>query len=456
MISTTVVAFMQLSLIAAKQVCNPFRRLLALSCLLFFHAFCLDKKHLTTSAFLTSEACPPAMDPLSITAGALAVLGALTATGKGTNRLLSLRKAPAELLALSNEAEALRRLLLIVQTTLRPINGTPTYNKSSGLLVPLLDRAQDAVLELQTMVEFDLKRSEELGPHRLPKVSWIKWMTAGPAMERLKQTIRDARDNLDAGLAALHLQSNGDVRRTALQIQSVQLTQVEMLAGVRNIQQELPATLQTMIENAISPGLEGLSSQMQRLNASLQTSSGKPGEVTLAATDVIPPSQSDTIAEGHQSICITATMPNQQCPRFCKCHCHRQSYTETPKLLRTVLGQLMCSYNSLIWTKPCDYPPCRTGARKMQLKYYFPAWIVSRAIVLAGTCHDLSGTGAKWSLQVPIIVSQSEDVIWNFVENGNLSMLQKRLMANAQLLNIRNEYGRTLLHVRTYGPQCGS
>lgn len=64
------------------------------------------------------------MDPLSITASAIAVLGALTASGKGLNKLLSLPKAPEQLQTLSNELESFRGLLVTVQTVLLNLKGT--------------------------------------------------------------------------------------------------------------------------------------------------------------------------------------------------------------------------------------------------------------------------------------------------------------------------------------------
>jgi hypothetical protein len=57
------------------------------------------------------------MDPLSIAASSIAVLGAVTSTGKGIGKLVSLRNAPIELQALSNEAEAFRSILVIVQSS---------------------------------------------------------------------------------------------------------------------------------------------------------------------------------------------------------------------------------------------------------------------------------------------------------------------------------------------------
>ena len=76
------------------------------------------------------------MEPLSTS---LAVLSAITASGQGLNKLLSLRKAPVELQALSNEVETLRGLLLIVQLSLDGIEGLTASEDCEEAISILLD-----------------------------------------------------------------------------------------------------------------------------------------------------------------------------------------------------------------------------------------------------------------------------------------------------------------------------
>ena len=146
-----------------------------------------------------------AMDPLSITASSTAVLSAVTVSGRGINRLISLYKAPTELLALLNEVEALRGLLTIVQSSLRRIKGTDALLSYEVSLNVLLQAVQHAVLDLESKVEYQLKRNEEKDYRGRPKVSRMNWLRARPEIALLRQNIRDARDNLTAGLAAISL-----------------------------------------------------------------------------------------------------------------------------------------------------------------------------------------------------------------------------------------------------------
>ena len=145
------------------------------------------------------------MDPLSITAGSIAVLSALTASGKGINRLVSLKRAPAELLALSNEIESLRALLLVVQLALINVRDTAAYTSCKELFGLILGDVGSTVLDLESKIEFQLKRADVVAQDGRPKISRIAWLKADSEVERLKWRIRDARGNLSTALSAMNL-----------------------------------------------------------------------------------------------------------------------------------------------------------------------------------------------------------------------------------------------------------
>ena len=146
------------------------------------------------------------MDPLSIAASTIAVLGALTASGKNLNKLLSMRKAHAELYMLRNELEALRGLLLIVHTSLRQINASETYLENKEAFCLLLTAVEDNVLELERKLQCVFKRPENCDFNGSNKLSWAAWLKAGPEIERIRQRIRDARGNLEVALSAINMQ----------------------------------------------------------------------------------------------------------------------------------------------------------------------------------------------------------------------------------------------------------
>jgi hypothetical protein len=145
------------------------------------------------------------MDPLSITASSIAILGAITGTGKGIGKLVSLRHAPAELQALSNEVEAFRSLLVIVQSSIRHFQGSEAYEECGEALCGLLAEAKEAALELQSKIEYQLRRGVEVDQHGFPKVSRMTWLRSAGKIEDLRVKIRNARGNLSTGLQAINV-----------------------------------------------------------------------------------------------------------------------------------------------------------------------------------------------------------------------------------------------------------
>ena len=145
------------------------------------------------------------MDPLSITASAIAVLQAVSGTGKGISKLMTLRNAPLELQALYNEIEALRSLLVIVQSSIRQVQQSDAYEDLREPLCHLLTRTKAAVLDLETTVEYELRHGVEMDKNGLPRVSRTAWLRKSSKLEKLRAKIQDTRDNLSVGLQAINI-----------------------------------------------------------------------------------------------------------------------------------------------------------------------------------------------------------------------------------------------------------
>ena len=157
------------------------------------------------------------MDPLSITAGTIAILGAIAGTGKGISRLVAFRHAPEELQALCKEAESLKDALAGIRTSLLQVRGTRAYEEHSDTLGTPSTAVNEAVLELEKKIEYQLRRSEETDGQGRPKVSRSEWHRAEPEIRRLKDKIRDSRSNLDLEMSALavHLMYVGNYSHQA-------------------------------------------------------------------------------------------------------------------------------------------------------------------------------------------------------------------------------------------------
>lgn len=94
---------------------------------------------------------------------------------------------------------------MIVQMSLRHIQGSDAYRECREPLEVLVRPVQQTIEDMNALVEYQLKRSEDLNKHGLPKVSKTEWLKGSSRIEKLKQNIRDARNNLQAAMIALDL-----------------------------------------------------------------------------------------------------------------------------------------------------------------------------------------------------------------------------------------------------------
>lgn len=118
------------------------------------------------------------MDPLSITASVIALLGAASASSQAVQKIRLLGNAPEELADLFTEVESLGSVLVVVRASLRKIQGTEIYHEVSEPLQHLLARADRAATEFHALLEYQLKRSEELDARGRMKVcqAWSVWI----------------------------------------------------------------------------------------------------------------------------------------------------------------------------------------------------------------------------------------------------------------------------------------
>ena len=144
---------------------------------------------------------------------------------------------------------------------------------------------------------------------------------------------------------------------------------------------------------------------------------------------------------------ISASIASQQCPRGCKCQCHTRASVHTPVWLRNMFGQLLWTYNSSISVKSCNHAPCRKSVGRHHFTYYFPSWLVSRAICASANLDRLSSTGAKMTINMPLIIPEESHIIWSLVIAGNLQQLQHLLLRDRNLVHVRNQWGQSIMHV---------
>ena len=198
------------------------------------------------------------------------------------------------------------------------------------------------------------------------------------------------------------------------------------------------------LQDSFTTSMQPLLAQMEQIKLAVSQSTPTCQQLVGSAhSDFHSPETTNSSA-----VRISATITSQQCPSCCRCQCHVRSSICTPSLLRSVFGQLLWTYNSPISMRCCNYPPCRKSLGKHHLTYYFPPWLVSRAIVASANLDDLFGTGAKMSVNIPLIIPEEDHIVWSLVTAGNLEQLSHLLSHDKNLIHVRNQWGQSIMHVR--------
>ena len=200
------------------------------------------------------------------------------------------------------------------------------------------------------------------------------------------------------------------------------------------------AALQATFTSSMQPLLSQIEQMSLVLNQQTQM------RQHLAGNAQIPFYNPET-SHNNSRICISATIASQQCSRGCSCQCHTRASIRTPLWLRRVFGQLLWTYSSSISMRPCNYPPCRKGLGKHHFTYYFPPWLVSRAIVASANLDDLFSAGAKVLINIPLIVPEEGHLVWSLVIAGNLEQLRNLLAGDKHLVHVKNQWGQSIMHV---------
>lgn len=141
------------------------------------------------------------MDPLSVTAGIVAVVGAASSVGRTLGKLASLRGAPNAIRALNNEIEDLRLILQEIDTLLRrDIDSSgPSFHHQS--LSGSLQRAKEKLLELEGILEYQIMTVDDHGNATVNRFGWARQQTT---IQRIQGDLRSIRLDLVAALGLLN------------------------------------------------------------------------------------------------------------------------------------------------------------------------------------------------------------------------------------------------------------
>lgn len=141
------------------------------------------------------------MDPLSVTASILAVLGAGGEVGKACKKIIDLRDAPDALIALNNEVTDLHILVRDVDDILRQ-HSRISETDALPSVISALKRVKATLLRLESLIAYELTTPSGSNGRRLDRSVWLR---AESKVQKLKDDIRADRVALAPALSLLNL-----------------------------------------------------------------------------------------------------------------------------------------------------------------------------------------------------------------------------------------------------------
>ena len=366
------------------------------------------------------------MDPLSISVAILTILGSGGSVASALKRITS-RHAPDALLALNNEVSDLHLIVLEISQLLQEHQeSTLAHLRAERLLTslgPMLGRAKEKLLELESLIEYKL--TTPLGPGGGAKLNRLAWVHEQQKVLDIREEIRSTRVNLAAMVGIL-------ASKATLRIE-FQVAELRLINDEFHNQQRAAQAMarQEDTERAMSDIIGG-QTRMERSLSNL---------LTVYNAQQLRPAFSSTARNsraperryvGHCGLQLLSIHQrrNATCIQGCTCCCHHHSTWKSPQRLRSFLGLLFTGYTGLpLLSSKCDNQNClEKSGPAIYIKYYFPAWFTAHAFEMFA--QIAKPDGLTQSLRVSQIV-WGESKIFRFCRDGDVEGL-KLLLASRE------------------------
>ena len=388
------------------------------------------------------------MDPLSICASVITLIGAGGELSKLLKRLVNLRNSPSVLEGLYHEISEIQLLVGAVDDTLQAAVQDRLYPPTN--LISSLERIKVTLLRLEKFISYELTA---------PTVAGADFRVDKSVFMRTEGRIQKFRDEIYTNKTELSLALNLFLCslqvRTQPQLRQISRSLELLLGRVDNVpaltsrihevpQQDppLPTVNQTAgtiygLHNVL-PEVRGESEDsIRRLN------NDSPKQSHDHGSSLVDSSQSKGREEHHDG---TIIRPSQgPCDVDCPCSCHSYIQIESPRPLSNIFGSLFIAFRESAFSKQAHTSTqCQAHATKSTFFYAFPPWLLERAISI--TYSSILAQGPELLLRVMRMRAHHQIVrrdpqSWAVVRvKGMLDTGQ------ASVLDI-NSYGFTLLHM---------
>ncbi|KAI0475240.1 ankyrin repeat-containing domain protein [Xylariaceae sp. FL0804] len=239
------------------------------------------------------------------------------------------------------------------------------------------------------------------------------------------------------------------------------------VAGQRTLEQQLSPNgglavgIQGSISSVASQETQHFRILLERMTEFGQQVSSIPVQVSRAlamASQTLPPQakeeggdNDDENDEGvatenaSSDVLSIDTLFTSLCDPSCTCQCHHTSASRTWNWLRRFVGRLFFSYNHVPYLdpRPCNRAACRArSGSSIRFTYFFPAWLVSRALHVTAALETITGPGADLHFRVPRVIPD-EHPVWGAM--SSISHLQLMLTNKILYPTDINSFGQSLL-----------
>ena len=147
------------------------------------------------------------MDPLSIIASSISVLGAAGAILQVVQKIVELRHLPDILLASINEVSDLTLIVQEVKSVFQLHQSSSNFARGSvSTIYHVLDRAAETLIELDKIINERLLLPSD--SHGRRKINRSAWLRKRHCVHKLQERLRTVKQDLTVGLTALNLYVN--------------------------------------------------------------------------------------------------------------------------------------------------------------------------------------------------------------------------------------------------------
>ncbi|KAL8956008.1 MAG: hypothetical protein Q9183_006451, partial [Haloplaca sp. 2 TL-2023] len=300
------------------------------------------------------------MDPVSVAASVLTVIGAAATAARTLDHLSSLKHAPDTLVALVNEVSDLRVVLHNVRDA---VQDRAKSSQECGNLSFIVQRASSKLSELNRLIFGNLLKTDGLGDDDTIRASRTAFLRHSGKLKSLKEDIQEIKMSM---LIAIGTLTFSDVSRLRLDVCDVSLLmpQRNTLVQQKGSGRSLPMAETSDEPKSPSPILDASDPDRQDVSPGLANTisnqDSSPGghdwklqSLSRSSTQVesLPRYLDPLVGPGFQSLSkdqkhshlrveASVSSVSYQKDRLCLCQCHQATTMTSPGEWSNVLGRL--------------------------------------------------------------------------------------------------------------------